>query len=402
VNIVVLIFLAFLIPNVAWSQSILEGKVLDAKTKLPLSRATIKVNTKGIELGADSNGDFVLQLKERTADSLEISHIGYKTIRRRISDLNSNETFLLEDYSIQLRTVTVTSRKLNLKAIDRSIHQVKGNLFAYETEMTNGIYNLFLNFLEEEGQMELFQLCDYDLSGYDEKAKRFYKDYTAPYKEPLNKKDTLIRNYNDYPVVNIRHEAAVLFCQWFTEQYNYHPGKKRFKKVKFRLPTLKEWQVAALGYPKFQSWDLDENTLLVVIPEDTISEFQNGKKTTIPVNNEVLYPWWTAYNYRAKPKNVKNCYLGNFKVSYDPQPCAAQVVAYDGWTKMAGTASYFPNGMGLYDVVGNVAEMIDEKGKALGGGWNDAPNESTIRSVKHFDKPEDSVGFRVFMEVVEP
>jgi hypothetical protein len=57
--------------------------------------------------------------------------------------------------------------------------------------------------------------------------------------------------------------------------------------------------------------------------------------------------------------------------------------------------------MGLSDVVGNVAEMIDEKGKACGGSWNDSPRESTIRSVKSYVKANDTVGFRLFMEVIE-
>jgi hypothetical protein len=45
--------------------------------------------------------------------------------------------------------------------------------------------------------------------------------------------------------------------------------------------------------------------------------------------------------------------------------------------------------------------MIDEKGKACGGSWNDTPEASTIRSVKIYQKPNDTIGFRVFMEVVE-
>ena len=400
-NITILILLSLLVSTIACAQSSFNGKVIDAKTRQPLSRASIKVKAQGIEFGTDARGEFGVEFNGAPSDTVEISHIGYKTKKIPISGFTNNHIVLLEDYSLQLRTVTVTSRKLNLKSIDRSIHQVKDNLYAYETEATNGLYNLFLKFLQEEDQVELLRLCDYDLSTYDEEMKNFYRQYTADYKEPPNKRDTLIKNYSDYPAVNIRHEAVILFCQWFTEQYNYHPGKKRFKEVKFRLPTLKEWQIAALGNPKFQSWDLDKNTLEVVIPEDTIAEFQKGKKSIIPVNDEILYPWWAAYNYRSKPKNIKKCYLGNFKVVSDPQPCAAQVVAYDGWTKMAQTSTYFPNGMGLYDVVGNVAEMIDEKGKALGGSWDDTPNESTIRSVEHFDKPSDSIGFRIFMEVVE-
>ena len=67
---------------------------------------------------------------------------------------------------------------------------------------------------------------------------------------------------------------------------------------------------------------------------------------------------------------------------------------------MSITASYFPNDMGLYDVVGNVAEMVDEKGKACGGSWDDLPEESTIHSVKSYAKVDDTIGFRVFMEVI--
>jgi hypothetical protein len=74
---------------------------------------------------------------------------------------------------------------------------------------------------------------------------------------------------------------------------------------------------------------------------------------------------------------------------------------FDGWIMMAQTATYFPNDIGLYDVVGNVAEMIDEKGKACGGSWNDPPENSTIHSVKSYRRPDPSIGFRVFMDVIE-
>ena len=47
---------------------------------------------------------------------------------------------------------------------------------------------------------------------------------------------------------------------------------------------------------------------------------------------------------------------------------------------------------------GNVAEMIDEKGKACGGSWNDPPSESTIHSIKNYRHSDASIGFRVFMD----
>lgn len=281
------------------------------------------------------------------------------------------------------------------------MRKVKGNLYAYETEITNGLYTLFMNFIEEQDQRELLKLCGYDLSGYDAPTKNFYQEYIAPFKIPADLKDTTRKNYTAFPVVNVSHEAAVLFCQWFTLQYNDHSGKKKFKKIKFRLPTEKEWQIAALGYPKFQSWNLDENTVPIVMPYDTITESKKGKKANVPVS-DIMYPWWNHYNLRKRVLNARNCYLGNFKSVPQEKPCPLGVLpGYDGWTKMAQTSSYFPNDMGLYDIVGNVAEMIDEKGKAFGGSWNDSPHESTIRSVKPYSRPSYTVGFRVFMEVIE-
>jgi formylglycine-generating enzyme required for sulfatase activity len=383
----------------AQSPVAIQGRVLDAKTKAPLSRATIKVKAQSIEVISNSDGGFEFHTSSKH-DTLEVSHIGYKTFKKRIASMNNNEDVLMEDYSLQLRTITVTSRKFNLREVDKSLRPIKGNLYAYETETTNGLYNLFLNFLEESSQTELFRLCNFDLTAYDENTREFYKAYAMPYKPPLNKKDALTKDYTAYPAINISHKAAILFCQWFTEQYNSSAGKKKFTKVLFRLPTLQEWQIAALGYPKFQSWNLEENTVAVVIPSDTVSESRKGTKTTIPVNKEILYPWWPAYNYRKKAQNHLNCFLGNFKIMENSKPCANQIPGYDGWTKMSITASYFPNDMGLYDVVGNVAEMIDEKGKACGGSWDELPEESTIHSVRSYAKADDTIGFRVFMEVI--
>jgi len=52
-------------------------------------------------------------------------------------------------------------------------------------------------------------------------------------------------------------------------------------------------------------------------------------------------------------------------------------------------------------MVGNVAEMTLEKGKACGGSWNHTPEESTIRSINTYTKPDAAIGFRVFMEIIE-
>ena len=63
--------------------------------------------------------------------------------------------------------------------------------------------------------------------------------------------------------------------------------------------------------------------------------------------------------------------------------------------------TYFSNDMGFYDVIGNVAEMIDEPGKAMGGSWDHPARESTVQSVSYYEERDPRVGFRIFMEVIE-
>jgi hypothetical protein len=90
--------------------------------------------------------------------------------------------------------------------------------------------------------------------------------------------------------------------------------------------------------------------------------------------------------------------MGNFKIPPESVSCYLPIPGGDGFIMMGFTESYFPNGMGLYDVVGNVGEMISEKGKACGGSWDHLPEESTMMSVHSYSGPGSTVGFRVFMD----
>lgn len=150
--------------------------------------------------------------------------------------------------------------KINWKELEESHRVVKGNLYAFRTELTNKEYNIFLDNLRETNSTELYDKCKFNLDSYDAAALAFFKGYHSPY-NVIFKKGRNRASYTTSPAVNISFEAALAYCDWLTEQYNNNPGKK-FKKVKFRLPTIKEWQIAALGYPKFQSWELVWSLLL--------------------------------------------------------------------------------------------------------------------------------------------
>lgn len=147
---------------------------------------------------------------------------------------------------------------------------------------------------------------------------------------------------HEYPVVNISKQAAELYCDWLSEIWNNQQDKFI---VEFRLPTKDEWEYAALG----------------------------GKETTARD-----YPWSGEYC-----RNSKGEYLAQHKafgLSYGPSK----------------VNSFFPNEFGLYNMSGNVSEMISDQEITKGGAWND--NEDAIK-IKSSNKLEKSpfVGFRPVM-----
>ena len=379
------------------------GEVLDKSTKEPLAYATISVVGRSEQAYSQSNGGFILSVPARASnDTLVVSYVGYTSFRHRIADLQQTVHVLLEQYVTVLPELVVASRKIDLRFVDRNARLIRGSLYAMNCEVTNIEYNYFLNYLQERHLDESFHTCDFDLSNYTKAAADFYALYhhTGP-SSRKHRRDTLMGGYGDYPAVNISHAGAVEFCDWLTDQYNENPKMKKFKKVKFRLPTRKEWQIMALGEPKFQSWNIMENNVECIVPPDSLMMvIDHGKRITIPVTDRVLYPWFKAYYYRDSATNSKGCYLGNFRVDF-AAPCPAKVPGYDGFIIQGRVGSYFPNNMGFYDVVGNVAEMIDEDGIVMGGSWKDFPRECTLLSSKKNSGPDESVGFRVFMDVIE-
>jgi len=83
---------------------------------------------------------------------------------------------------------------------------------------------------------------------------------------------------------------------------------------------------------------------------------------------------------------VEKYQYGNF----DPDPA----------DNTAPVKSYWPNGFGLYNMNGNVAEMVSDVEVALGGSWADPGYDVRIASKKAFTGASKTVGFRIVATVV--
>lgn len=286
---------------------------------------------------------------------------------------------------------------LTAKSLEGRFRPISDRLFAEEAEVRNEQYNEFLAYLVKNNLNDLYEKYKFDLSAYEEPALSMMKNYTSA--RIVTKKE---KYFTQYPAVNISYEAAMAYCSWLTDQYNGLTERK-YKKVKFRLPTVEEFQIAAASIKNPTSWNIDEQMVEVKLypPGKEFGKDFELKKVSAG-DPDLLYPWFRVYNYRNSPRNQKNCYLGNFKTPDNEKPCMPErMTSADGWMMMGPVETYFPNDIGLYDVVGNVAEMTIEKGKACGGSWNHPPEESTIKSVNFYDGPDAAIGFRVFMEIIE-
>jgi formylglycine-generating enzyme required for sulfatase activity len=171
--------------------------------------------------------------------------------------------------------------------------------------------------------------------------------------------------YNYYPVVGISHEQAVEFCRWrsdrVNELYQKNPSQNPLpgKKYRYRLPTNEEWELAASG-------KLD------------VREYPYGYKSTIGTKG--IWKGHRLFNYYSVRDTAK---------------------LKDRAALTAEVTSYLPNGYGIYNLIGNLSEMISEKGIAKGGNYTLPLEKCKVTEQQIYTKPEAWLGFRCVCEVID-
>lgn len=252
---------------------------------------------------------------------------------------------------LSILLVITSYAQININEINESLVKINDSLYASKYEISNKIYRSFINSLKQSNDCQQIAIAEVDtmkwtdILSYNEPYVHYYHSHPA---------------YYNFPLVNISYEAANLFCQWLTQQYNSN-SKRKFKKVLFKLPSENEWIQAA----------------------------QAGNKNAI-------YPWkgnslhnskgQVMYNFKRQVRDtvwVNGKYVENMDVT-------------------APIKSYWKNDFGLYNMGGNVSEMINEKGITKGGSWRDDSEFLKIKNKNTYDgKSQANVGFRYFVEILE-
>jgi sulfatase modifying factor 1 len=172
--------------------------------------------------------------------------------------------------------------------------------------------------------------------------------------------------YQDYPVVNISQDGARMYCAWLTEMY---AAQNPDFSVHFRLPTETEWKYAARG-------GLSDD---VPYPHGHFLRAPNGQ---------------FLYNFRV---------VGDEAVHYDPKTQTYQIQSIERpatpqtYPTIAPAEAFKPNGYDLYNLSGNVAEMLNETGRTKGGCFNSGGYDIRIDAFDAFagfNGPSPFIGFR--------
>ncbi len=250
------------------------------------------------------------------------------------------------------------------KLIRTGQHSVS-DFYISNHEVTNMEYNTFLAELKKSGDTEWEKWLPDTLVWRDRLS--FGEPYMIPYfQHPA---------FNEYPVIGVSHEQARYYCQWLTEQYN-QTKKRKYTKVQFRLPSENEWSYAAMGGWNLTRFSISGNKL-------------KDEKGRWAANFKVIAQW-------ALERNDKE----GLKLVAPPRR------PFDSSGRFPFTnliKEYPPNEYGLYNMSGNVEEMVSEIGISKGGSWDDTGYYLQLAVYETYTDTTVSKtrGFRVAMDVLE-
>jgi formylglycine-generating enzyme required for sulfatase activity len=253
-----------------------------------------------------------------------------------------------------------------ISLIEDSVTRVTMQVPAFyisKNEVSNLEYRKFVEAIRLKGDADMLKAIAVDTSvwhllpGYAE----HYTTHTA---------------FEGYPVVGISHAAAVLYCQWLTDTYG--AGK-----IEFRLPSRAEWLQAARGNytAKAYAWGKSHkhgNTL-----KDKHGDYHCN-----------FFSWYGVENVHY------NDSIKAYELKWFQEPFSWKKL-HSNFMYTAPKGLFSKNPFGLYHMNGNVAEMVQEPGMAVGGSYRNTGYDVRNESTKVFTKPAGDVGFRPVMVLLK-
>ena len=220
-------------------------------------------------------------------------------------------------------------------------------------EITNLQYREFLLDMSTKLSVTELEKIKVDSSGWQE---------IISYGEPLFQNYFNHPAYNNYPVVNLQYLGALKYCSWLQQKMQtLNPDFT----INIKLPSMLQWTYAARGGRGF------------VAKYPWSGNYLRDKYGKFLCN----------FNFIDESAIVRN------KDTGEPQ-IINQIANHSHLFATQRVGTYLPNSFGLFNMSGNVAEMVDTIGISMGGSWNSFGGEVKTTSFATYNKPSSTVGFR--------
>jgi formylglycine-generating enzyme required for sulfatase activity len=219
-----------------------------------------------------------------------------------------------------------------------------------------GTVQITESFFADETEVSNFSWFEYEFwvaekYGFKSKEHLSVLPDTLVWRNPTTYNEPYVKYYyrhpafRDYPVVGVSYEQALAYCKWRTERVKefYRIRHKKEIHLEYRLPNNDEWES---------------------ISNNAGNIFSDKGKTSKGI---------------SKLNCKKEIRDDSLSLNADlPVP----------------VYSYWKNYFGLFNVIGNIAEMISEKNVCKGGSWIHYIEECRVGKTISYSKPEAWLGFR--------
>jgi formylglycine-generating enzyme required for sulfatase activity len=251
----------------------------------------------------------------------------------------------------------VSQNRFRSKFVPPGTVRLNDTLFIDQTEIANVHWREYLySLIAEKKDTQAYQAALPDTMVWS----------TSTVDDPLSQYYLVHPGFNMYPVVGISYEQAIAFCKWRTYTANRVVYFREHKVTNFkdhlndsvpihfyyRLPTRDEWESAATP-------GLDSSTRI----------FRK-------YNSKEIF----SFNTRERVDSLRRKCDGHTLFRSDQM--------------VVSVKSLYVFKSGTYNMIGNVAEMIADKGIAKGGSFQQPLDSCKIELEQHYDKPENWLGFR--------
>jgi formylglycine-generating enzyme required for sulfatase activity len=262
------------------------------------------------------------------------------------------------------------------KKLEKELVKINDSLYASKFECSILNYRTFLNELKSQSKDVSAFLPDtfagWDKVRNDVRMVPYYLSHPA---------------YNEYPIFSINREAAMAYCKWLNEVYAGYADKK-FQQMTFTLPTVSEWENAALSFKnriqkKHYYKTINDQLITINYTWQSTNPYKENNRHSKSIDLNLLY--YGSWNFLSSKKDFRKA---NFHDEFYQSQLTAPI------------KSFLPSNNGMYNVCGNVAEMTLNPDIIKGGSFLNHSFDCAIDiNTNLYQIPNREVGFRVFMKV---